>query len=726
MSFYEKYFFEEDREIPYESSLEQLQELFSFLDILLNLVIMVKLSDEKSGKLLKSIPVEEEDVLGALSSYEVENQTKELSDTVKNDINKVKMHLIQRSELSQDMIFLRFNYIVEQLYLSDVEVICLLLGLASEYDKKYELIYSAIENDKNTRVATMGLAIAIMEILHSFSTENWNILSGSESNFCRFLLNQQENTTKYINLYSKEIFLKKRVVEYLFGNDTLEESIGYASYLFDAKKEDVVPLDIHKEKEEQICHLLKNYKTSLGVTTINLIGEKGIGKTTIVKNVAKRFGFSILFIDINLLLQNIEDKKEMLNQVLLEQILSNSFVCFIYEDAKERELLQEVLWFAKKNLGLFFLLSVEPLKELKTSSIKSFVMELPNLSIQERSILWNVFEENYKIAEEVNIMANASKYLLTPKGIQDVLATAWFHCCSEGREEIVQKDIVSAINQHNFNQLGEMATLINAVFTWDDLIVEEEQKKQMRLICNQLNNKGIFEEEWGFGKKMPYGRGISALFYGSPGTGKTMAAQVMANELGLDLYRIDISQIVSKYIGETEKNIAKLFEKAKHMNALLFFDEADALFAKRSEVKDSHDRSANMETAYLLQKLEEYEGISILATNYLNNIDDAFKRRIRFIVNFALPNAEIRYNLWKNLIPKQAKVKDNIDFEFFAKHFEISGSNIKEILINSAHMAIADGKAISNYYIIQSIKNNFQKNGKLLISADFGEYEALF
>ncbi len=726
MSFYEKYFFEEDMEIAYESSLEQLQELFSFLDILLNLVLMVKLSDEKSGKLLKSISVEEEDVLGALSSYALENQTMQLSDTIRNDIDKVKKHLIQRSALSENTVFLRFNYIVEQLYLSDIEAICLLLGLASEYDKKYELIYSTIENDKNKRVATMGLAMAIMEVLHSFSIENWNILSSKESNFCRFLFNQQENTIKYINLYSKEIFLKKRVVEYLFGNDTLEEHIEYAGYLFDAKKEDVVPLDIHREKADQICHLLKSYQTSLGVTMINLIGEKGIGKKTIIKNVAKWCGLSVLFIDINLLLQKVEDKTEILNQSLLEQILSNSFVCFIYEDAKERELLQEVLRFAKKNLGLFFLLSLEPLKELKDSSVQSFVMEIPSLSIQERTILWSVLEEEYVIAEEVDIALNASKYLLTPKGIQDVLATAWFYCCSEGREEILQKDIVLAINQHNFNQLGEMATLINAVFTWDDLIVEEEQKKQMRLICNQLNNKGILEEEWGFGKKMPYGRGISALFYGSPGTGKTMAAQVMANELGLDLYRIDISQMVSKYIGETEKNIAKLFEKAKRMNALLFFDEADALFARRSEVKDSHDRSANMETAYLLQKLEEYEGISILATNYLNNIDDAFKRRIRFIVHFALPNAEIRYHLWKNLIPKEANVKENIDFEFFASHFEISGSNIKEILINAAHMAIADEKAISNYYIIQSMKNNFQKNGKLLIPSDFGEYEGLF
>ena len=144
MSFYEKYFFEEDMEMAYESSFEQIQELFSFLDILLNLVLMIKLADEKNGNFLKAIPVNEEDVLGALSSYELENETMELSDTVKNDINKVRMHLMQRSEWSENVVFLRFNYIVEQLSLSDIEVICLLLGLATEYDKKYELIYSAI------------------------------------------------------------------------------------------------------------------------------------------------------------------------------------------------------------------------------------------------------------------------------------------------------------------------------------------------------------------------------------------------------------------------------------------------------------------------------------------------------------------------------------------------------------------------------------------------------
>ena len=228
--------------------------------------------------------------------------------------------------------------------------------------------------------------------------------------------------------------------------------------------------------------------------------------------------------------------------------------------------------------------------------------------------------------------------------------------------------------------------------------------------------------KWGFKTKMPYGKGICAMFYGSPGTGKTMAVQVIANELGMDLYRIDISQMLSKYIGETEKNITNLFKKAKNLNALLFFDEADALFAKRSEVKDAHDRNANTETSHLLQKLEEYDGISILATNYSNNIDDAFKRRIKFIVQFSFPTPEIRYKLWTSILPKKAKVRENIDFKFFANQFELSGSNIKEILLNAAYIAASKQNPISNVHIIEAIKYHFIKQGKLLLKEDLGEY----
>ncbi|MBQ2706742.1 MAG: ATP-binding protein, partial [Clostridia bacterium] len=230
----------------------------------------------------------------------------------------------------------------------------------------------------------------------------------------------------------------------------------------------------------------------------------------------------------------------------------------------------------------------------------------------------------------------------------------------------------------------------------------------------------IVGEEWGFRKKSPYGNGLCALFYGSPGTGKTMAVQVMANELGIDLYRIDLSQLVSKYIGETQKNISELFNRAKNINAMLFFDEADSMFAKRSEVKDANDRYANADTAFLLQKLEDYDGITVLATNYVNNIDDAFKRRIKFMVNFVFPAPDVRLALWKKIAPPTARFDEAIDFEFFAENFELTGSNIKEIFTNAAYIAASEGAGIKNCHIVEAIKLNFSKYGKILADDDFG------
>jgi SpoVK/Ycf46/Vps4 family AAA+-type ATPase len=221
---------------------------------------------------------------------------------------------------------------------------------------------------------------------------------------------------------------------------------------------------------------------------------------------------------------------------------------------------------------------------------------------------------------------------------------------------------------------------------------------------------------------MPYGRGISVLFYGAPGTGKTMAAQVIANELGLSLFRVDLSQMVSKYIGETEKNISGLFERAVGMNAVLFFDEADALFARRSEIKDSHDRSANSITAHLLQRLEDYEGISILATNLFHNMDDAFKRRIRYTVQFTFPDAAIRRRLFGSLLPEQAVCEEKLDLDFFAEHFELSGSGIKEVLLHAAFMAAGEHRGMCNRDLAEAVKLHYAKYGKILTDRDFAYF----
>ncbi len=208
---------------------------------------------------------------------------------------------------------------------------------------------------------------------------------------------------------------------------------------------------------------------------------------------------------------------------------------------------------------------------------------------------------------------------------------------------------------------------------------------------------------------------------GSSGAGKTMAAEVIAKESGLDLYKIDLSSVVSKYIGETEKILKKIFLEAETSNAILFFDEADALFGKRSEVKDAHDRYANIETNYLLQKMEEHEGIVILASNFKSNIDEAFLRRIHFSIEFTSPEEDIREKIWTHIFPDDTPINDDVDYSFLSK-FKITGGNIKNIALNAAFLAAGDSNDVKMEHIIRATKREFQKMGKLCTFGDFGEY----
>src|SRR5207247_6142077 len=222
----------------------------------------------------------------------------------------------------------------------------------------------------------------------------------------------------------------------------------------------------------------------------------------------------------------------------------------------------------------------------------------------------------------------------------------------------------------------------------------------------------VVHADWGFERKLPLGRGINALFSGPPGTGKTMAAQVIASEFQLDLYQIDLSQVVSKYIGETEKNLRKVFDEADASQAILFFDEADALFGKRSEVKDAHDRYANIEVGYLLQRMEEYEGIAILATNLRQNVDEAFVRRLRFIVEFPFPDEEHRRRIWEVTFPREAPLADDVDVAALARDLKLAGGNIKNIALAAAFGAATDGGGIGMSHLLRAARREYQKIGR--------------
>jgi SpoVK/Ycf46/Vps4 family AAA+-type ATPase len=223
---------------------------------------------------------------------------------------------------------------------------------------------------------------------------------------------------------------------------------------------------------------------------------------------------------------------------------------------------------------------------------------------------------------------------------------------------------------------------------------------------------------WGLGTKLASSRGITLLFSGPPGTGKTMAAQIIAGALGLDIYRIDLSTIVSKYIGETEKNIERIFREAEQSNAILFFDEADALFGKRSEVRDSHDRYANIATSYLLQRMEAYDGVTILATNLRGNLDEAFTRRLQFAVSFPFPEIDDRLRIWQTLFPPDVPRSPDIDLPYLAERFRFSGGNIRNILISAAYLAAADSKSIGMSHLLHGTRRELQKMGRLVREED--------
>ncbi len=282
------------------------------------------------------------------------------------------------------------------------------------------------------------------------------------------------------------------------------------------------------------------------------------------------------------------------------------------------------------------------------------------------------------------------------------------------------QELLFSLSTTNFDNL---ATEIHAHYTWDDIFLEEAAKTRLKAACDRFRLRNRIGAEWGINRKNAYGNAVIVLMYGAPGTGKTMAAQAIANEVMTPLYRVDVSQIFSKYIGETQKNLSKIFDEAAKRSVVLFFDEADALFTRRTEIRDSHDKYANSDTSFLLQKVEEYNGISILATNNYQSFDPAFMRRLTYVVRFERPDEETRRKMWETMLPEEVPMGPDVDYAFLAEHFtELSGSNIKSILLTAAYMAAAKKGVVGMREIVTAIVYEHEKLGRLVDSGDFGSY----
>ena len=340
-------------------------------------------------------------------------------------------------------------------------------------------------------------------------------------------------------------------------------------------------------------------------------------------------------------------------------------------------------------------------------------------SIEEQYRIWESELSAYSTDWSVDISELAGEFSFTVGGIKKALRCARMFA---ERDTLSAADIKNGCCRSVNSDMGSKAVKINCVFGWDDIVLPEHSRRLLKTACDQVRYRHKVYDTWGFSGKIAYGKSVSMIFTGPPGTGKTMAAQIIAAELGLDIYRISLANVVSKYIGETEKNLDEIFEKAKKSKVVLFFDEADVLFSKRTEVKDSNDKYSNMEAAFLLQKIEEYSGIVILATNLVQNFDEAFKRRMKLMIDFPFPDSGRRAEMWKRAFPEKLPL-DNIDFDYLVNGFELSGSNIKNIALHSAFLAAADGSgAVGMKHVIAALRNEYSKSGKAFTKADAGEY----
>jgi AAA+ superfamily predicted ATPase len=314
--------------------------------------------------------------------------------------------------------------------------------------------------------------------------------------------------------------------------------------------------------------------------------------------------------------------------------------------------------------------------------------------------------------------ALAGRFRLTADQIADAVATAQARASWRGAIAATTgaapdaADLFAAARAQSGRELLGLARLVEPRHSWDDIVLPSDELAQLHEICSRANLRHLVHETWGFDKKLSTGRGLSALFCGPSGTGKTMAAEIIAGELGLDLFKIDLSQIVSKYIGETEKNLDRIFRAAENANAILFFDEADALFGKRSEVKDAHDRYANIEVGYLLQKMDEYEGIAILATNLRENMDDAFIRRLQVVVEFPFPGEAERRRIWAGIFPGEAPLAASVDFDRLAREVRLSGGKIRNIALAAAFQAASTGGHIGMPELLEAARREYEKEGQ--------------
>ncbi len=523
----------------------------------------------------------------------------------------------------------------------------------------------------------------------------------------------------------------KRVIDFLFGAYPMRLDENYIRFFSQLTDDAELPPFLANSGILDALRIAYDDGTRI----FALSGDDGSGRKFTIRHFCREKSLACVSINCaKLFVYDFRFVEQALWAAARECILTGACICLnelsYREDEKDKFFGYMDLafgMFLRQRLTVFTVSKEKlPMKQITDQDFAQ--LELPTPSYSEREEVWKYYAKGYTLNSDVDLGELSTKFLFTPGKIRDALHQGRSLASMSKFIDIPRSILFQSCNNQMSHELTQKATRIPAKFGWNDIVMNADQRLALKNACDQLIFRKKVYEEWDYIKKYPYGRGLSVLLFGAPGTGKSMCAQVIAHEMNLELYRVDLSKVVDKYVGETEKAISMIFREAKKCNVVLFFDECDTLFAKRSDDGGSNQSSNNNKTALLLQEVEAYDGVSVLATNYKHNIDPAFFRRMKFIVEFQFPDPDTREMLWKTTIPKTTPLAEDVDIRFLAERFEFVGGNIKNCILNAAFLAAADPEAEGEVHMkhyLQAIKYEFVKTGKVFTRADFEPYASL-
>lgn len=608
----------------------------------------------------------------------------------------------------------------------------LLLALAPEFDLRYERLYAYIQDDVTKKRPSVDLTLRMLcpdPLERAAARASFTPDAPLVRNR---LLHLFEDGQRHTPLTARFIKLDERIVAELLGQPTIDALIAPFSSI-ERPTRSLRQLILPEELAGRLRQIVAQHPVGLALA---LQGSYGSGRGALAEALAAELGIPLLSVALDRMREGDLLPAEALQRTMREATLWEAAILWqgadallsLPHDPGQAESAgawhQSFLAALDSHPGRSFLATQQPWEARGALRRATFLrVELPSPSYSERETIWRR-QLNGDGPDDLTLQALASTFRLTGGQIRDAVNMA--RALSRWRDQpIGAHELYAASRAQSSGRLDSLAHKIHATYAWDDIVLPNDQVTMLREICIQVRHRRTVLETWGFDKHLAMGKGVNVLFAGQSGTGKTMAAEIIAADLGLELYKVDLSGMVSKYIGETEKNLDKVFTAAREANAILFFDEADALFGKRSEVKDAHDRYANIEVGYLLQKMEEYDGVVILATNLRKNLDDAFIRRLHVAIDFPFPEEPDRARIWQKVFPASAPLTSDVDLAYLAKQFKLAGGNIRNIALLAAYLSAEDGTAIGMNQIVRSIKREYQKLGKLVTEAEFGKWITL-